>query len=382
MTVDGDGVEQTIFLIAGRTEETQKIVNEDGLVYFDFTAYNGLHIKAVYDLSSVQQNLSHTLTLANGEFSEFVTLSSSSPIELKDFPTDYTKYISAKSTENCAHDMYQKLEWNKKTPRFNAALACDFHQELRAFEDLCYWTQDKAIENALSSIVVAGDYLSSGQAYTEQVWREKATEVIDATKNTDKPILFCQGNHDKNWEQAGTNPSLVMSDAIVRECIYEPAYNRLSEKDKPNFHFPDNGVNDALYYYFDQDVNGKKFRYLVINEYDLPETINENGARKYSGTADYSGKVTVTFATYISQNQFEFIKQVLSSTPDDYILLFVKHTPSGDSAQAKSDIALKNIIKAYKERTKGSVTVDALDEIPSYTIEYDFSTKTESHILT
>ena len=136
-----------------------------------------------------------------------------------------------------------------------------------------------------------------------------------------------------------------------------------------------------MYYYFDQDVNGKKFRYLVINEYDLPETINENGARKYSGTADYSGKVTVTFATYISQNQFEFIKQVLSSTPDDYILLFVKHTPSGDSAQAKSDIALKNIIKAYKERTKGSVTVDALDEIPSYTIEYDFSTKTESHIL-
>ena len=379
--VNSEGTEQDVFNISGRDENTQKTADASGLVYFDFVGYNGLKIKALYDVSNIKSNIGVTCTLKNGEFSEYVTLSSNPPTELIDYPTDYAIYISNKSTENCAHNMCQTLEWNVKTPRFNMALACDFHQEVRCFEDLCYWTKDKAIETCLSSIVVAGDYLSSGQAYTEQQWKEKAKAVIDATRHTNKPILFCQGNHDKNWEQAGTNPSLVMSDAIVKENIYMPAYNRLSETDKQNFHFPDNGVEDALYYYFDQDINGKIFRYLVINEYDLPETINENGVRKYSGTADYTGKVTKAFATYISQKQFEFIKQVLTDTPDDYIVLFVRHTPNGDTPLANSGTALKDIVKAYKEKTSGSVTIDALDDIPSYTINYDFSSKSESHII-
>lgn len=381
--LSAEGTEQYLFNISGRDENTQKVADENGLAYFDFEGYNGLKIKALYDVSNIKSNIGVTCTLKNGEFSEYVTLSSKPPTETEsiDYPTDYTIYISNKSTENCAHNMCQVLDWNKKTPRFNMALACDFHQEVRCFEDLCYWTKDKAIETCLSSIVVAGDYLSSGQAYTEEQWKEKAKAVIDATRHTNKPVLFCQGNHDKNWEQAGNNPTLVMSDAIVKENIYMPAYNRLSETDKQNFHFPDNGVEDALYYYFDQDINGKIFRYLVINEYDLPETLNENGVRKYSGTADYTGKVTTAFATYISQKQFEFIKQVLTDTPDEYIVLFVRHTPSGDTPLANSGTALKGIVKAYKEKTSGSVTIDALDDIPSYTINYDFSSKSESHII-
>ena len=377
VSLNEDGSESVLREISGANEYTKKQADENGVVYYEFTHSSGVSIKAVYDVSGLP-NIERDCTLKNGEFSEFVTLNSTI-VNSED--VSIINYIKNRSTENCVPHMYQTLEWNSKTPKCNVAMACDFHNESECFNDLCHWSEDNAISKALTVICVAGDYISNGTAYTKAQWISNAKKVINAASNANLPILFCQGNHDKNWEQAGINASLVMTDAEVRSYIYNPAYELMNQADKNNFHFPTNGDDDALYYYFDKSVNGRVFRFIVINEYDLPETINEKGYRKYSGTDDYSGNVDVTFATYMSELQMRFVCDTLTNTPDNYVVFIVKHTPGGDTPLANYHLALRGVIAAYKNKTTIEAQVEAIDDCQSYTISCDFSGKQESHIV-
>jgi hypothetical protein len=214
----------------------------------------------------------------------------------------YAKYINNKSSEKCTHLMFQNVGWGLKPTRFNAPVATDFHGQIETLRDLVKWcVDDSAINAAVNMFLIAGDYAADAEVKTKAQYVNVISLIFEQLELLGKPALFCQGNHDKNWEAVGNaaTVSYYVTDAEVRSLVYDRAYNLMSTTDKANFVF--GSATNALYYYFDKTHNGQKFRTISINDYELPETLDGTGKFLYSAT---DGAVTYPFSTYINRLNF------------------------------------------------------------------------------
>ena len=158
------------------------------------------------------------------------------------------------------------------------ALACDFHTETQCLEDFAKWIiKDTAVNKAMKIINIAGDYVTAGQTFTKLQHQAKIDEIFTALEGITTPVLFCQGNHDGEWENS-YNPAYIAqipTDAEIRRWVYDRAYNRLTTTDKANFHFPNDNPT-ALYYYF--DMPAYKVRHITLNEYEFPTVLRADGS--------------------------------------------------------------------------------------------------------
>ena len=300
------------------------------------------------------------------------------------------KYINKRSSEKCLP--YMASGYNKE-PNFNMAIASDFHTEIQPLDILAHWVKDSAgAKKFLTLIHAAGDFVTSGGTITKEQYKKKIAQNLACFKDVEIPFLCCQGNHDYNWECAdrgGTFLEYIPTDAEVREWLYDKLYERLSVDNKDNWHFPDDNPT-ALYYYYDVPIH--KVRIISLNEFEFPRTIvNVEGTDywKYCGTKRYySGTLFQKngyehyygFDNYFSEKQLRWLVTTLSTTPEDYTVIFVRHFVwSNDAGLANSNLALANIVRTFMDKSKGSSSIDALDNVPAYRVEYDFTARKEAH---
>lgn len=300
------------------------------------------------------------------------------------------KYINRRSSERCLP--YMASGYNKDA-NFNMAIASDFHTEIQPLEILAHWVKDSAgAKRFLTLVHAAGDFVTSGGTITKEQYKAKIDQNLACFKDVDVPFLCCQGNHDYNWECAdrgGAYLENVLTDAEVREWLYDKLYERLSDEDKNNWHFPDDNPT-ALYYYYDVPVH--KVRIISLNEFEFPRTIvniEGTGYWKYCGTKRYySGDLFQKngyehyygFDNYFSEKQLRWLVATLSATPEDYTVVFTRHFVwSNDAGLANSNLALANIVRTFMDKSGGSSSVDTLDDFAAYKVEYDFSARKEAH---
>ena len=298
---------------------------------------------------------------------------------LEEHNNSLAEKIGDVSTQNCLPYICFGRSSNEKANyyRLNIAVATDFHTDTNAFRNVCLWTKDSLIKEALNLIICSGDWQNNGSGMTFDKFRQSCRLIREAMSLTDTPILFCQGNHDKCWENNTVEG--LLPNQNLREWLYNPMYERLSQEDKNNFKW--GNTTNCLYYSLRKTFsNGGKVlnvKYIAVDEYELPILEGTNGL-KYNATGGVGDN---PFSTYISKEQMQFIVDELTSAEDSDLVIIFKHTPTGDSSLAGSNEALANVIKGYHDRISGSVSVDALEDIDAYIIPYDFSNKSETHIL-
>lgn len=145
-----------------------------------------------------------------------------------------------------------------------------------------------------------------------------------------------------------------------------------------------------MYYYADLLLNNKKVRLFALDESEYPIVFTSEGHLKYSmcSTGYGSGGAVIGgFNSYYSEKQLKFLVGALASCENDTLFIIMNHIDytfrpdSGKGGLAKCREALRAIIKGFRENSKGSATVETLEGIPSYTINFDFSSKSGNHPL-
>lgn len=309
-----------------------------------------------------------------------------------------TLYKHFRSAEMCIPFMYQGVTQAVKTPRFNAMNVCDWNEEPEVFEEAVNWNMsDKGV--ALDCIVVAGDFLYAQGALTLASFETKVTDNVFGRIDAENtiPVFFCNGNHDLG-EDGGvildlTKTANLPTPAQRKALLYDQMYDRLDATTKDNFSMP---VGDAIMYYY-VDFPSKNTRMVVLDDFEYPLTVDGNGYRYYTGAAIYDGEgeEVAGYNTYYTNAQLSWLIASLASTPDNYNMLIVNHVgvmenstsfvPSdafgrGLGNLGQSAVALRAILSAFKAKTSGSITVDAIQGVIGYTLPFDFSARVSSHI--
>lgn len=294
------------------------------------------------------------------------------------------EYIYNSSTERVLPYLYESIGWGQATklPRTNFVSLTDHNDETDAMVDILTWVKnDTAIEKAITCALMQGDFLTAN--------RSNGTNLIN-TFNTwlsaipnDTPILWCNGNHDlaeDDIQALADRPS----NQVLRDGIHTPLYNRLPQTYKDAFTW--GTPTDAMYYKC--DVPDTDVRVIAMNQFEYPIVAGSNGrVLKYSATGQYeNGSLTYGFNVYYSQDQIEFIINQLESVTASQTVILMTHISIGTESDTDGDknalsnhnARLRDLIRAYNSHSVGSITFEAIDEISSYTVNYDFSTHNDT----
>ena len=115
--------------------------------------------------------------------------------------------------------------------------------------------------------------------------------VYDLAKKYNQKVFTCVGNHDSWGSYHDMN---IMSQKVIMPCISEEECVYDSQATNPT------------YYY--KDLTNDRIRLISLNQYD---TYGKNNA---SGT-------------YYTQRQIDWFLDVLASTPNNYGIIVIEHTP-------------------------------------------------------
>ena len=146
-------------------------------------------------------------------------------------------------------------------------------------------------------------------------------------------------------------------------------------------------TGDTMYYYY--DFADQKTRVIALDDYEAPIVLDGGGIPIYSGTAVSNGTTTER-NTYYTEAQLDFLNASLLSTPNDYNVVIMNHQGlnefyaednAGDGNLGRTLEALREILAAFKTKSSGTANATAITGASSYSVVYDFTSRTDSHIV-
>ena len=235
--------------------------------------------------------------------------------------------------------------------RFNFVMASDSHMNFNdaSFDnigDMVEFLNTYLIRDNIDCAIHDGDILNVDKdLYTAEQVREQFELYYKEVHKSCVDYIQVIGNHDRAME-----PNIAIAKPLTKAETIELLNTYTKHTDTSN-----------IYQYY--DYADKKVRVICLDTYEFP--LEDNG----SGKVFYS-----TTSTYISQTQLEWFIGALSSTPADYSVILCVHSPAQDT----NIQLLTGVLKAFKEKTSGSVTLSYTDEstlfpVSSVTAEYDFT---------
>jgi len=258
--------------------------------------------------------------------------------------------------------------------RFNIALFPDIHEDwdpdnLNAALDrykyfislISHWSPSSQIVQAA---VIQGDLLIDyDPAHSKSESLAKLDEIAGYIENFGIDLLLGTGNHDWN-ERYPDEDHIPISQAVLES---EMRSHVIDEVDTYV-----SGINlDAAkpagcYYYKDyisSQSGGYKVRVIMLDQYDLPETVT-------GGYMDYPRQYNCA----MGQKQLDWLADYALNIPSsDYIVLIFCHEGhSPANAQNDSFTAMQEIIDAFA--TNGSYSIsDSTPADLSFTVSGDFN---------
>jgi hypothetical protein len=302
-----------------------------------------------------------------------------------------TKYIYADSTHKMLPYLWKGIDWsqNSKEPKTNYISFTDNNDEPESLSNvLGFLESDAAIKKAIPFGIMQGDFVRA-TAHTSKLDFQDSVNNAFNHITTDFPILYCPGNHCLGLDSL-TDFALAPTHTELKTWISDRFYDRLPQN------YKDATVRgtapDATYYY--TDVPNTNVRVIALNQFEYPLIDGTPFGRpiKYSGAAIYqsgTSNIIAGFNVYYSQAQLNFLVNALNTMSNDQTAIILTHIPinsltdnNGDlNALGNSNIALRQILKSFKDRTNITVNVDAIDEIGAFNINTTFNTRTTSKIV-
>lgn len=171
----------------------------------------------------------------------------------------------------------------------------------RAFEVLNYLGSKGNVQFLMHT----GDILEDPKNASQNRWASAVAAAI-------YPVMITPGNHDVgNWATASGQYTTSVQ---FHNTFISPIISKWGLK-------TDGGgipYTDGKNYYF-KDFTDQKIRFIVVDEYELPNQYNTDGVTLLAGRG----------ARWISQEQANWFIESLSTTPSGYGVIVAKHAPDG-----------------------------------------------------
>lgn len=301
--------------------------------------------------------------------------------------TENDRYMFGSSTEKVLPYLYKSVDWQQTTKiaRTNFISLTDNNDEPNSLSKVMSWVEsDSAIKLAIKCALMQGDFVTSYGITSLQNFAD-IIDVAFAAIPSDLPILWIPGNHCLGLDSLSSF-SLAPTANNLRTLLFDRFYDRLPQDYKNAFVTGD--ATDAMYYYC--DVPDTNVRVIGLNQFEYPLVEGLGRPLKYSGTGIYSnGSVVAGFNTYFTEAQFNFLINALLTTPANGSVIIMTHIDimshtdnNGElNALGNSNIALRAVLASYRNRTAVEIVVDAIDELPSFTLNTDFTGRSSSGAL-
>lgn len=167
--------------------------------------------------------------------------------------------------------------------KFNLALITDNHYQADNYSphSLGHYANIAALSRIapIDAIVSGGDNIN-GDHYRDQTLVEtrQATSTLYYRAGLDTDVFFALGNHDTGAYQGSSGEDKTKPEYCIRLDEVKDFYNSKASL------FGEVREDDSFYFY--KDYPSKKIRLIVLNSFDFPETVNEDGTYKYNFLKD------------------------------------------------------------------------------------------------
>ena len=284
----------------------------------------------------------------------------------------------------CSPFMYEAIGWKTYNPRLNILMFNDFNDEPDLLREVGEWFDydDRFVNKTIPCIIAQGDIVWNDNT-SNSTWITRAKNIVDIICNIDKPFIFCNGNHDVGQDNISSTFDVSTNRDIRYDNFFKPLLDRLNVMTN-NAVVTDTSNPKSQYYYVDiNDEYGHKIRCFALDESEYPLIIDTDGYLKYSMCLTEKNGISKGNNTYYSEKQMNFLVKAMQSCESDRLFILLNHinmdTTGLKGSLSGSKECLHSIIKGFKTNTDVNFTVDALEDIPSYTINATFSNKTGVH---
>lgn len=164
----------------------------------------------------------------------------------------------------------------------------------------------------VDAVVLGGDQVD-GTTIKDVTQRDLQT-VVGICNTFNAPFLQVRGNHDDN-SSADQKYGQFLSNMVMPEELYS-----YMVRPSIDFGIVENSDDRNMYYYY--DIPGKNMRIIVLNNFDMPYTLTEQGKTKYRANK---------LGAY-RQKQIDWFIKTLKNTPEDWQVTLFEHNGFGEGA--------------------------------------------------
>lgn len=288
------------------------------------------------------------------------------------------------SAIKCSPYMWESIGWKTYNPRLNILMFNDFNDEHELLRETCEWFKyDEIFANrTISCVISQGDIVSLDHS-SSTTWTTRAKNIVDIVNDIDKPFIFCNGNHDVGQDNTTSNFDVSTNRDIRYDNFFKPLLDRLNVTSGNRVVVDVNNPRSQYYYVDLEDNFGHKIRCFALDESEYPLIIDTDGQLKYSMCLIRTTDRERGNNTYYSEKQMNFLVSALQSCENDRLFILLNHIdmPTTDlrGSLSGSRECLHSIINGFINNTDVVATVNALENIPSYTINATFSNKSGEH---
>lgn len=184
----------------------------------------------------------------------------------------------------------------------------------------------------VDAVLLGGDQVD-GTTIKDVTLRDLQT-VVGICNTFDAPFFQVRGNHDDN-SSADQKYGQFLSNMVMPDELYS-----YMVRPSIDFGLVENPDDRNMYYYY--DVPDKNMRLIILNNFDMPYTLTEQGKTKYR--ANKMGAYR--------QKQIDWFIKVLKETPDDWQITLFEHNGFGEGAGNSGYIPINwelmtGIVEAY-----------------------------------
>ena len=184
----------------------------------------------------------------------------------------------------------------------------------------------------VDAVLLGGDQVD-GTTIKDVTLRDLQT-VVGICNTFDAPFFQVRGNHDDN-SSADQKYGQFLSNMVMPDELYD-----YMTRPSIDFGIVENPDDRNMYYYY--DVPDKNMRLIILNNFDMPYTLTEQGKTKYR--ANKMGAYR--------QQQIDWFIKVLKETPEDWQITLFEHNGFGEGAGKTGYIPtnwelMTGIVEAY-----------------------------------
>lgn len=162
----------------------------------------------------------------------------------------------------------------------------------------------------VDAVVLCGDQVD-GTTIKDVTLRDLQT-VVGICNTFNAPFFQVRGNHDDN-SSADQKYGQFLSNMVMPDELYS-----YMVRPSIDFGLVENPDDRNMYYYY--DIPNKNMRLIILNNFDMPYTLTEQGKTKYR--ANKMGAYR--------QQQIDWFIDTLKNTPEDWQVTLFEHNGFGE----------------------------------------------------